>query len=111
VVGSRKRKDGRIEYQPEHVQTVQDYEDKTNECIMVIEANIDVLKAIVKFYESLPGRTDFPIANSCRDDVVAFSSQANDMIYDLNMQVARARLLVRITADRKTIVRHISRLC
>lgn len=111
MVGSRKRKDGRIEYQPEHVQTVQDYEDKINECIMVTEANIDVLKAIIKFYESLPGRTDFPIGNSCRDDVIAFSGQANDMIYDLKMQVARARLLVRITADRKTMVRLISRLC
>lgn len=75
---------------------------------MVMEANVEVLSALLKYYEGLLGRADFPVANNCRDNIVAFSSQLSDMIYDLKMQIARAKLLVRITADRKTMVCHMS---
>ena len=81
---------------------------------MILEANADVLTSIRRFYERLADNVDFPLGKSCREDVLAFTMQVDDMIYDSKMQIARAKVLVRITADRKNLVnttscRHISR--
>ena len=96
--------EARYEYKPKDVQVVQTYEDKTNEAIMIMEANIDVLAALRKYYEGLLRHKEFPFKKSCRDSVLNFAAQVKDMINDSRMQVSRAKLLVRIAADRKTIV-------
>jgi len=83
---------------------VQHYEEKTNEAIMVMETNTDVLGSIRQFYERLLANPDFTLALYCREDVLTFASQIDDMIYDAKMQIARAQVLVRITADRKNLV-------
>lgn len=83
---------------------MQHYEDKTNEAIMILEANVDVLTSLRKFYERLIENAEFPLGNSCRDGVLAFAVQLDDMIHDSKMQIARAKVLVRITADRKSLV-------
>lgn len=95
----------RREYTPGDFQAVQHYEDKTNEGIMILEANADVLTSLRNFYERLMDNKDFAMKGSCSEDVSTFSTQINDMIYDLKMQTSRAKLLVRITADRKSLVR------
>lgn len=93
-------------YTPKSLQAVQHCEDKTNEAIMVLEANSDVLSSIRKFYERLLENKDFPLQASCREDILEFSMQVEDMIYDSKMQIARAKVLVQITEDRKTLVSH-----
>ena len=65
---------------------------------------MDVLTSLRKYYESLLRNKDFPLRKACRDDVLTFATQVNDMMFDLKMQVSRAKLLVRITADRKNLV-------
>lgn len=75
-----------------------------NEAIMVLEANANVLTSLRKFYEGLVKTNDFPLKQTCLDDVVDFASQVNDMIYDANMQILRTKLLLRITTDRKSLV-------
>ena len=72
---------------------------------MILEANIDVLTSLRKYYEALLGNKDFPLKRQCREDTLKFAAQINDMIYDLGMQISRAKLLVRIAADRKSLVR------
>lgn len=84
---------------------MQDYEDKTNEAIMILETNAHVLNSLRKFYESLVKSKDFPPGRHCREDVSAFSTQVNEMIYDSRMHIVRAKLLVQIVADRMTLVR------
>lgn len=91
-------------YTPGDLQTVQNYEDKTNEAIMVLEANADVLSSLRMFYEKLAENIDFPLRGVCHEDIAAFATQVNDMIYDSRMQILRAELLLRITADRKGLV-------
>ena len=71
---------------------------------MILEANADVLTSLRLFYERLVDRKDFPLRGDCHDEVLAFATRVEDMVYDSKMQVSRAKLLVRITADRKNLV-------
>jgi len=102
--GPREPGEVRKLYTPDDLQSLQGYEDKINETIMILEANIDVLTSLRKYYEALLGNKDFPLKKHCREDILKFSAQINDMIYDLNMQISRAKLLVRIAADRKSLI-------
>jgi hypothetical protein len=52
ILGLRDRHSTRKNYTPTDLQNVQYYEDKTNEAIMALEANVDVLKALRYFYET-----------------------------------------------------------
>lgn len=71
---------------------------------MILEANAHILTSLRKFYKQLLGNQDFDLQNTCREDVLVFASRIDDMICDLNMQIARAKLLVQITSDRKNLV-------
>lgn len=73
---------------------------------MVLEANVDVMKSLCKFYIDLKTNRHFPkrLKDECGEDIQAFVAQVEDMIYDLKMQIARATVLVKITNDRKEIV-------
>jgi hypothetical protein len=104
VVESRGKEFSRHEYTPDDLLAVQRYEDKTNEATMILAANIDVITALRKYYEGLMTHKDFLLKKECEENVLAFSTQLNYMIYDLNMQISRAKLLVKITEDRKSIV-------
>lgn len=104
MVGPRGFKDGRREYKPEDLQTVQQFEEKTNEAIMVLEGNTDVLRALCEYYEALMKNQGFTLQTSCAEAVTSFTIQINDALYDAKMQVARAKLLLRITSDRKALV-------
>jgi hypothetical protein len=63
---------------------------------MILEANNDIMKSLSNFYNSL--------LRNCNGDVREFVAQIGDMMYDANMQIRRAKLLVKITADRKALV-------
>ena len=80
-------------------------EDKINEAIMVLEANTDVVTSLRDFYKRLVENKDFDLKAKCEEDIIAFAAQVDDMIYDSKMQIARAKVLVKITADRKSLVR------
>jgi hypothetical protein len=103
VYGTRNKK-GEYIYTPDHVQIVQHREDKTNTAIMVMEANTDVLTSLRDFYRRLVENKDFDLKCSCQDDVTTFTSQVDDLIYDSKMQIARAKVLVKITTDRKGLI-------
>lgn len=94
----------RFLYSPDELQRVQDYEDKTNEAVMLLEANADILISLREYYERLAKNTDFTVGGTSSGDVVDFAIQLKDMGYDLKMQIARGKLLAKITADRKTLV-------
>jgi hypothetical protein len=108
INGNRNRVEGviRKNFTSEDLQLVQSYEDQVNEVIMILEANNDIMKSISNFYDSLLRHDAFnaTLKVQCRGDVREFVAQIGDMIYDANMQIRRARLLVKITADRKALV-------
>ena len=104
VIESRGKQYARREYNSDDLLAVQRYEDKINEVIMILATNADVITALRKYYEDLVTHKDFPLKKGTQDAVLSFSTQLNYMIYDLNMQTSRAKLLVKITEDRKSIV-------
>ncbi|KAL8772819.1 MAG: hypothetical protein Q9209_002164 [Squamulea sp. 1 TL-2023] len=91
-------------YVPADLQTLQDYQDKMNETIMVLQANNHVLMSLRDFYEALLDNSAFPLRDKSHEDVTYFTKQVNEMIHDSSMQISRAELLVRITSDRKDLV-------
>jgi Mg2+ and Co2+ transporter CorA len=94
------------EYGSWDIQDLQHWQDKTNEAVMVLEANAKILKSLRKFYSDLTVRSGFPdtLRNSCEDDLHTFLYQLNEISNDFDMQIARAKLLVNIIHDRKELV-------
>ncbi|KAL8998394.1 MAG: hypothetical protein Q9169_002522 [Polycauliona sp. 2 TL-2023] len=91
-------------YIPSDLQTLQIYQDKINQTIMVLEANNNVLACLRDFYKALIHNASFPLKEKCEVDVVSFTKQVDEMIQDSSMQISRAKLLVQITSDRKDLV-------
>ena len=103
VYGTRGAR-GEIVYTPEHIQMVQHREDKINEAIMILQANNDVITSLRGFYKRLIDVDDFDLRISCKSNILDFAAQLDDMVYDSKMQIARASVLVKITAERKSLV-------
>ncbi|KAI1346722.1 hypothetical protein F5Y01DRAFT_308100 [Xylaria sp. FL0043] len=91
---------------PRAVTRVQEYEDKVNETVMVMESNIKILKSILSSYKTLVEDPDFPSAAaiSCQKAIKKFSARMDEFIYDLQTQVDRGNILSKIARDRKNIV-------
>jgi hypothetical protein len=106
VYGPRGEGYAHKEYKPYHIQELQDWQDRANEAVMVLEANTDVLKSIRRFYIDLISRKDFPHAlkTACEDHLSTFTSQLDEIINDFHMQTSRAKLLVNIVSNRKELV-------
>lgn len=106
--GDRKRVQGviRKDFEPKDLQDVQRLEDKINELTVILEANHDIMQSLSGFYVNLMKNDDMDVnvKTQCADDVREFAAQIADMMYDVNMQIRRANLLVKITADRKALV-------
>ncbi|KAI1122267.1 hypothetical protein F5Y10DRAFT_281811 [Nemania abortiva] len=91
---------------PRAVTRVQEYEDKVNEAVMVMESNIKIMESILSSYKTLVEDPDFPSAEvvACRKSLKRFSTRMDEFIYDLQTQVDRGRILSKIAQDRKNIV-------
>lgn len=73
---------------------------------MVLEANIDIIIALRKFYVGLKSKKEFPVdlKRSTTGDISTFSGNLEGIIAGLKMHASRAKLLVSIIADRKELV-------
>jgi Mg2+ and Co2+ transporter CorA len=94
------------QYEAWEIQDLQGWQDKANEAVMVLEANANILRSLRKFYFNLVSRKDFPdtLKASCEDHLYAFFSQLDEITSEFDMQLARAKLLVNITSDRKQLI-------
>ncbi|KAF2843020.1 hypothetical protein M501DRAFT_52755 [Patellaria atrata CBS 101060] len=103
----RSNKNSRQTYASEDLMTIQGFEDDINEAIMIMESNNDTLSSLQAYYEKLLKHKHFPseLLTECLDDVQLFATQISGMIHDAKMHISRARLLLKIADDRKTIVR------
>lgn len=88
------------------LQLVQAYEDKVNEVIMILDANTENLQSLSNFYANLMDNNDFDptLRRNCADDVREFGTLVAGMTHDAKMQIRRAKLLAKLTADRKALV-------
>src|SRR5690348_1100202 len=83
------------EYRPYHIQDLQYWQDKTNEAVMVLNSNAEVIKAIRRFYTGLKDQKDFPpvLQAACSEDISTFASHLDEIVDDFQMQISRAKLL------------------
>ena len=74
---------------------------------MVLEANVDVMTALQRFYLGLKANQDFPSAlkETCQVDMDSFAANIEEIIHGLRMHTSRAGLLASIISDRKELVR------
>jgi hypothetical protein len=91
------------------LQKVQLYEDKTNEVHLILGSNIKVLGELKDHYQYVTQSEHFPEAliRDCRPDLERFEKRITSVINDLEMQQSRATTLLRLLADRKSLVSHI----
>ncbi|KAK1579744.1 uncharacterized protein LY79DRAFT_563307 [Colletotrichum navitas] len=104
---ARIRDKGHIEkLEPENLSDVQNWEERTNDAIMAMESNINILKLQQKFYRDLVKDDDFPgrEKHGCTRAVANYDSQLEEHICETQMQIVRAKLLVKMISDRKTIL-------
>jgi hypothetical protein len=106
---SRAEQDTHGQFSFDDLRDVQSLEDKANEVIFVLNANIDVLKELKEYYHDLvtseEQTRDF---GSYKRSVERFEKQISSVINNLRMQITRASALVRMLVDRKALVREIS---
>jgi hypothetical protein len=93
-------------YEPKHIQDLHRWKDKIIEIVMILEANVNVMSSIGKFYKDFKDSKDVPTAlkDLCGDDISAFMALLDQMINDFEMQVKRAKLLHTIVDDSKELV-------
>lgn len=93
-------------YEPWDIQDLQHWQDEINAAVMILESNAKIVNALRSFYENLVSRSDFPhtLRTACGDHMYAFFSQLDEIMSDFDMQITRAKLLAKITNDRKELV-------
>lgn len=88
------------------LQKIEYIEEKANQANLVITLNEKVIKALVKHYDSVMESSHFPdvIRQECSSEYRRFSERILDICTDVQSQKARVETLLRLLADRKTLV-------
>jgi GTP1/Obg family GTP-binding protein len=85
---------------------VQKLENDSNDVLTTLEANINILISLQDFYQDLvDSKMDFPAASS-RGEVESFVKKLKDFRADIERNQTRASRLVRLTADKRSLVCH-----
>ncbi|KAI3539966.1 hypothetical protein CABS03_02369 [Colletotrichum abscissum] len=104
---ARVRERAHIEHlEPESLSDVQKWEEKASDAVMALESNANIMKLLQKFYRDLLKDENFPKGDRhvCLQRVKKFASQLEELICEANMQISRTKNLVKVVADRKTIL-------
>jgi hypothetical protein len=83
---------------------LQSYEDRVDEAIMILQTNSEVIASIRTFYDDSMAQLSLPWISDCREAIAQFSSQINEMLYDLKMHISRGAVLIKICDNRKQLV-------
>ncbi|KAK1689034.1 hypothetical protein BDP55DRAFT_426919 [Colletotrichum godetiae] len=89
---------------------VQKWEDKTNETVMIMASNVSILKLLREFYKGLVRDDDFPNRErwACQQEVSNYALQVDEVIDEAEMLVSRAKVLVKVIANRKaSLMQHL----
>jgi hypothetical protein len=102
-----KGEDGHEGFSFGDLQRIQFIEEQANETLLVLKTNTNVLTELQQFYWSFIQSDDCPrdIKQDCRDGFARFESRIASVKHDLQMQQSRVETLLRLLADRKTLVR------
>jgi hypothetical protein len=105
-------------FKPQDLQAIQQATDKTNEAIMVMKGNLDIMMHLQQFYKHLlctklfldyacgtATGASYDAEKAMLDEHVrTFVMQLNGLESEIHMHIARAKLLVEIAGDRNRMV-------
>jgi hypothetical protein len=84
----------------------QKLENDSNDVLTTLESNVNILRSLRDFYEDLvKSNSQFPATSSARD-VEYFVKRLKGFEADIERNSTRAERLVRLTADKRSLVRH-----
>lgn len=88
------------------LQKVQAIEDKANEVLLNLEANIKIVSSIRNHYQSVLNSEDCPaeIVNASKADFVHFRRRIDNILGDLEIQHTSTKVLLRLVANRESLV-------
>ena len=101
-----KGEDGHEGFSFGDLQRIQIIEEQANETLLVLRTNSNVLTELREYYGSFMQSNDCPqnIKQHCHDGFGRFESRIASIRHDLQMQQSRVETLLRLLADRKTLV-------
>ena len=88
------------------LQRIQHIQEKVNETLLVIKVNIDILTELRQHYRSIRESNGWPqeLMLKCERDMFRFEKRVIAVESDFRMQQSRSETLVRLLADRKSLV-------
>ncbi len=94
------------EYSFSDLQKLQFIEEKADEAILVLHTNINVLAELKQHYRLVTDSGEWPedLKSSCKADIALFDRRVTNVENDLRKQQSRAETLVRLLANRKSLV-------
>lgn len=98
--------DGEADFSFSDLQHVQFLEEKVNEILLVLEANINVISELKEHYQEVVASEDFPyvLRQECAGDIKRFWQGITSTVSDLRMQYSRTKTLLQTLTDRKSLV-------
>ncbi|KAI4236715.1 MAG: hypothetical protein L6R40_006059 [Gallowayella cf. fulva] len=89
-----------------HLQDIQDFEERANETVLVLKLNMSICKQVLEFYRSLFQNKELPeaILNECQGSMLRFERRIEGVQGHLDSQILRVKALLRLIADRKTLL-------
>jgi hypothetical protein len=89
------------------LQKVQVIEDKANEVVLNLEANIKIVTSIKIHYQTVLKSEDCPtdLVSGCKVEFAHFQKRIDNILGDLEIQLTSAQVLLRLVQNRKSLVR------
>ena len=98
---------GQRQFKFRHLQDVQDLEESANETVLVLRLNLNICRQIAAFYQSLFEHGELhrnAIEQKCQGDLLLFERRTQGIENQMNAQILRVEALLRLMANRKTLV-------
>jgi len=97
---------GEADFSFSDLQQVQFFEEKANEILLVLEANINVISELKEHYQEVVASEDFPyvLRQECAGDIKRFQQGIASTVSDLRMHYSRTKTLLQTLTDRKGLV-------
>lgn len=92
------------EYTPQDIQDLQIWEEAASQAVAALEGNIDVITALLEFYQGLVKDKTFTVQGDCAGEVASFAAQVKAINVQFTMEVKRTQALVKSVSDRRELV-------
>lgn len=104
LLGHRGEGDSYEIYTGRNIQQLQIWHEKVCDVIAVLDSNVEVISSMAAFYRNLQSKNNFPLKDSCREDIEEFVEELDMIISSFKLQISRAKSLRQKTMERSELV-------